>query len=181
GQLRSASVADQANTKSIALLYLSSWKSATSAQAFADLYAKELGRQYSGLKPNLEARRSAPTYEGTEEQVFSTDEGPVVITTRGKMVFVAESFDLNLARRLAELILDAQGTGEMKLADGNASVPSQFAMSRRVSLNGASAPSYRPSAQFNEPHEPLTGSLVRFLSECGVMKAAVDAAFQAVK
>ena len=45
------------------------------------------------------------------EQVYSTDEGPVVITTRGKLVFVAESFPLPLARKLTSLILDAQGGG----------------------------------------------------------------------
>jgi hypothetical protein len=31
------------------------------------------------------------------------------------------------------------------------------------------------------PTEPLTGSLVRFLSDCGVMKFAVDAAKQPVR
>ena len=50
------------------------------------------------------------------EQVYTTNEGPVVITTRGKLVFVAESFPLDLARKLTALILDAQGTGEMRLA-----------------------------------------------------------------
>ena len=49
------------------------------------------------------------------EQVYSTDEGPVVITTRGKLVFVAESFPLPLARKLTSLILDAQGGGAMRM------------------------------------------------------------------
>ena len=52
-----------------------------------------------------------PSGDGSVEQVFSTNEGPVVITTRGKMVFVAESFPLPLARKLTALILDAQGGG----------------------------------------------------------------------
>jgi hypothetical protein len=34
---------------------------------------------------------------------------------------------------------------------------------------------------YSEPTEPLTGGLVRFLSDCGVMKVAVDAAMQALK
>ncbi len=55
------------------------------------------------------AAQSAPA---DQEQVYSTSEGPVVITTRGKLVFVAESFPLDLARKLTALILDAQGTGE---------------------------------------------------------------------
>jgi hypothetical protein len=182
GQLRSATPAQQASTKSIALLYLSSWKSAVSAQNFASLYAKELGRQYSGLKPDAAAKRSSPAVDGTDEQVFTTDEGPVVITTRGKMVFVAESFDLDLARKLTERIFDAQGSGEMKLAHSSTPAAADHDASlRHVSLSTAAVQSYRFSLSVAEPREPLTGSLVRFLSECGVMKAAVDAAFQAVK
>jgi hypothetical protein len=181
GQSRSASAAEQASTKSIALLYLSNWKSAPSAQSFASLYAKQLGRQYSGLKPDIAARRSAPTADDSEEQVFSTDEGPVVITTRGKMVFVAESFDLDLARKLTGLILDAQGTGEMKLARSNPLSSGRSASLKQVSITRSAAQRYRSSSQVAEPREPLTGSLVRFLSECGVMKAAVDAAFMAVR
>ena len=58
------------------------------------LYADSLGRKYSGLKPDLAAQRAnlANLSSGTTEQVFTTNEGPVVITTRGKLVFVAESF-----------------------------------------------------------------------------------------
>ena len=88
--------AEQASTKSLALFYLSAWKNAASAQAFAALYADELGRKYSGVKPDLRPRSVCPASlpAGFEEQVYSTNEGPVVITTRGKLVFVAESFDL---------------------------------------------------------------------------------------
>ena len=43
-----------------------------------------------------------------------------MITTRGKLVFVAESFPLDLARKLTALILDAQGTGEMQPGAGRA-------------------------------------------------------------
>ena len=101
GQLRSATTpAEQASTNSLALFYLSVWKNAASAQAFAKLYANKLGRKYSGLKLDDAASSAAPADDGTEEQVYSTNEGPVVITTRGKMVFVAESFPLDLARKL---------------------------------------------------------------------------------
>jgi hypothetical protein len=77
----------------------------------------------------------------------------VVITTRGKLVFVAESFPLDLARKLTALVLDAQGTGDMKLAG-----------------------TPEPGAEIGEP---LTASLIRFFSNCGVMKAAVDAEMMA--
>jgi hypothetical protein len=68
---------------------------------------------------------------------------------------VAESFPIDLARKLTALTLDAQGTGEMKMA-----------------LRG-------PSAELPDAKMPLTGNLVRFISDCGVMKAAVAGAVRA--
>jgi hypothetical protein len=161
GQRLSAKTpAEQASTKSLALFYLSAWKNTASAQAFAQLYANELGRKYSGLKPDLAAQRSAAPglTSGAEELVFTTNEGPVVITTRGKLVFVAESFEIDLARKLRALILDAQGAGELKMAEVAPSVE-------------------LPGAQDADPQamQPLTAGLIRFLSNCGVMKAAVEA------
>jgi hypothetical protein len=156
GQLRSARTpAELAGTKSIAIFYLSIWKNAASAQAFTHLYADALGRKYSGLKTDVAAERAttASLPAGSEEQVYSTNEGPVVITTRGKMVFVAESFDLPLARKLTALILDGQGTGEMHMASA---VPP-------AGLPAQSIP------------QPLTANLIRFFSNCGVMKAVVEA------
>jgi hypothetical protein len=156
-QLSATTAAEQGSTKSLALFYLSAWKNAASAEAFAQLYSKQLGRKYSGLKPDLGDQQagagSLPA--GDEEQVFTTAEGPVVITTRGKLVFVAESFPIDLARKLTALTLDAQGTGEMKMA-----------------LRG-------PSAELPDAKMPLTGNLVRFISDCGVMKAAVAGAVRA--
>lgn len=154
GQRLSAKTpAEQSSTNSISLFYLSTWKNAASANAFAALYANALGRKYSGLHKDDAAERSAPVdapASGTEK-VYSTNEGPVVITTRGKMVFVAESFDLEQARKLASLVLDAQGTGDLKMA-------------------GVVGPSM-PASQFR----PLSGDLVHLFAESGVMKAAVQA------
>jgi hypothetical protein len=150
-----------ASTKSIALFYLSAWKNPASAQAFAQLYADELGRKYSGLKPMLTADNSTsaglttgPPEPGSQEQVYQTSEGPVVITTRGKLVFVAESFPLDVACKLTSLILDAQGVGELHLAR-------------------ATEPDSGPNLK------PLTGNLNQFFSESGVMKVAAEAAYKA--
>jgi hypothetical protein len=154
GMRRSATTpAAQNNTNALVLFYLSEWKSANSARAFAQLYATELGRKYSGLKPDLAAQKAAPADlpAGTEEQIFTTNEGPVLITMRGKQVFVAESFPLDMARKLTALILDAQGTGELRMAQEN-----------------------------RKPPETLSGGMVRFFSDAGVMKAAVQAALHAV-
>jgi hypothetical protein len=153
---------EPASTNSIALFYLSAWKNAASARAFARLYADELGRKYSRVKLDQEAQNASPASGRSgftvfppptslsEEQVYSTNEGPVVITTRGKLVFVAESFDLDLARKLTALILDAQGTGEMKMAE-----------TRQPAI------------------ESLTSGWIRFFSNFGVMKSAVDVEIKA--
>jgi len=154
GQRRSAKTAqEQSRTDSIALFYLLAWKNAASAEAFVHVYADELGRKYSGLKrdPEAESAGAAELPSGETEQVYSTSEGPVVITTRGKLVFVAESFPLDVARKLTALVLDAQGSGELQMAVG---------APRAVDVAG---------------REPLTAGLVRLFSECGVMKTVVEA------
>ncbi|HEY2861060.1 MAG TPA: hypothetical protein VGJ21_21805, partial [Terracidiphilus sp.] len=158
-RLSAKSAAEMADTKSISLFYLSEWKSAQAATAFARLYADSLGRKYSGLHADTAAQNAAQSTlpAGAIEQVFSTNEGPVIITTRGKLVFVAESFDLPMARKLAEMTLDAQGTGDM----------------RQTRLNEPMTP--------NGGMPTLSGGLVRLFGESGVMKSAVDAAVRAGK
>lgn len=166
-RLSAKTAAEQAGTNSLALFYLAAWKNDASAQAFAQLYANELGRKYSGLKRDVAAQLARPEELplGSTEQVYSTSEGPVVITTRGKLVFVAESFPLDLARKLTALVLDAQGIGELKQAAVNRSGNPRSQKDARVAAGQA------PGAW-----QPLTASLIRFFSNCGVMKAAVDAA-----
>lgn len=162
GQRLSAKTpAELASTKSISLFYLSAWKSSASAQAFAALYAKQLSRKYSGVKQDVaaESEAAAALPPGADERVFSTNEGPVLIATRDNLVFVAESFELDMARKLSTMILDAQGTGELKMANW---APPHAARGQRTM-------------------EPLTANWVRFFADCGVMKAAVDAADRSAK
>ena len=84
----------------------------------------------------------------------------MIITTRGKLVFVAESFPLDLARKLTGMILDAQGTGDLKMA---------------VRGTSPASPASVPAPQ---EMQPLSAGLVHFFSDCGVMKAAVDGAMR---
>lgn len=200
GQLRTATTpAQQASTKSLALLYLSAWKNPATAQAFAKLYADSLGRKYSNLKIDNAAQASTPGSEISPgptpvEQVYSSSEGPIVITTRGNLVFVAESFPLAMARKLTSLILDAQGAGEMKMARiplnrNQPGVPHPAHLSAETTAiaqslpasgqeSGESTPSGdaapRPIA-VSVPRQPLTASLVRFFANCGVLKVITDA------
>jgi hypothetical protein len=162
GQRRNATPAEQASTKSIGFFYLSVWKTAASAQAFVHMYTDELSRKYSNLKAEKTDGKVADKGDGSAEQVFSTEEGPVVITRRGKLVFVSESFDLPLARKLATLILNSQGSG-----------PLQNASTRHVT------PEFQAGMSSPVRPESLTDPMVHFLSNCGVTKAVVDAAIQA--
>jgi hypothetical protein len=156
GQRLSAKTPEQqADTKSISLFYLSSWKSVESATAFAQLYAESLGRKYSGLKRDV-ATTPVDAPSGTVEQVFTTNEGPVTITARGKLVMVAESFDLPMARKLSQMVLDAQGTGDLQQARN----------SQPMTMPAGGA-------------RTLSGGLVKLFAESGVMKAAVDAGMRA--
>ena len=129
---------DKNSTSSISLLYLSQWKSPEAAAAFARMYADELGKQYSGVK------RDAQAESDESEQVFKTNEGPVLISTSGKSVFVSESFDLTLARKLEFLMMGAQQGNDQNQA---------IALAR--------------------PSHALTGSMVNFFAGCGLMRAAI--------
>jgi hypothetical protein len=165
GQLRSATTpAQQADTASIGLFYLSIWKNADSANVFARIYSNSLGRKYSHVS-ELSSGTSAAG-DGSVEHLFTTNEGPLLITTRGKMVFIAESFPLPLARQLTALILDAQGAGPMHMAQ----TPLEL---RTLSLapDDLSTPSLAPDT----PRGALTFDLVHFFAEAGVMKSVVDA------
>ena len=124
------------------------------------MYVKELGRKYSGLKPDMAAqkasrRQSLPRWRDGS-RCFTTSEGPVVITTRDRVVFVAESFPLDVARKLTELILDAQGTGELKMAEAR---PRMGEPSLRL-VSGARV----GDREARETAQPLTADLVRACS-----------------
>jgi hypothetical protein len=83
------------STKSVALLYLSQWKSEDAAAQFAAIYASRLKRKYTDVHI-----QPTDASEGSGESVFTTEEGPVVIATVGRGVFISESFPLPLARKL---------------------------------------------------------------------------------
>ena len=102
--------AQQAATSSVALLYLSAWRSEGAAREFAKVYARELSKKYSGVLRDSAAETSS------DEQVYNASEGPVLIVRQGKQVFVSESFDLTTARKLQFLFFGAQQAGEMQQA-----------------------------------------------------------------
>jgi hypothetical protein len=138
--------ASKDSTSSVALLYLSQWKSADAAQAFVKMYADELGKKYTQVARD----KSAETSE--DEQVYQTNQGPVLIVSSGKDVFVSESFDLGIARKLQFLMLGAQqGSGA------------------QMALRGGAPAADRSGDKTYDP----AGAMVNFMAGCGMMKAAL--------
>src|ERR1700722_9316279 len=78
---------EKESTASISLLYYSRWKNSDSARSFMRIYANQIPRKFSGV-----VRRSKD--EADDEQVYSTNEGDVLISRSGSQVFIGEGFDL---------------------------------------------------------------------------------------
>jgi hypothetical protein len=151
-QKRSAVTAEaKASTASIGLLYESKWRNEDSARSFLRVYAGELPRKYSGL-----VRRTKDEADGSE-QVYSTNEGDVLLTIDGTGVFVSEGFPLELARKLRDSIVSVQSDGPLKLA-GLKTQKRTGHSETGVSGSGLSDPGL---------------SLVRLMSSAGAMKAAI--------
>ena len=139
------------STASIALLYESKWRNEGAARSFLRVYADELPRKYSGL-----VRRSKDEADANE-QVYSTNEGDVLLTIDGTGVFVSEGFPLELARNLREKIAGVQSDAPLELVRADAK--------GREGL---------PDAGLHGMNLPDPGlSLVRMISSAGVMKAAM--------
>jgi hypothetical protein len=114
------------------------------------VYADELPRKYSGL-----VRRSKDEADANE-QVYSTNEGDVLLTIDGTGVFVSEGFPLELARKLRESIAGAQSDAPLEMAGADAKGRAVHSAER--SSDGLADPGL---------------SLVRMMSSAGVMKAAM--------
>jgi hypothetical protein len=102
--------AEKESTASLGLIYYSRWKNHDSAHSFMHTYAEQIPRKYS----NVVERTKDEVDE--KEQVFSTSEGDVLITLSGTGVFIAEGFDLALARKLRDTIVSMQPEGPMQQA-----------------------------------------------------------------
>ena len=97
GQARAA--ANKQAPGSIALVYLSRWKTPAAARQFATVYRGSLTRRFVKLQPG-EATAARTT--------FQTEDGPVLVEQHDRSVFVSQSLPLPEADRAQKLMLDAQ-------------------------------------------------------------------------
>lgn len=110
--------AEKNSTASIALLYYSRWKTEDAARAFMRVYAEEIPRKYMGIVRQEKDKAEA------NEQVYSTNEGDVLLWRSGRRVFVSEGFELPLARKLRDKIESVQSDGPMQVAGTQMKEPS---------------------------------------------------------
>ena len=107
--------AEKESTASLGLIYYSRWKNRDSARSFMRIYAAQIPRKYSSVVERTDDEAD------DKEKIFTTNEGDVLISLFGTGVFIGEGFDLNLARKLRDSIVNVQPEGPMK----QASVPHQ--------------------------------------------------------
>jgi len=131
------------STASIALFYESKWRNEDSARTFLRVYAGQLPRKYSGVI----RRNKDEADEG--EQVYTTNEGDVLLTISGTGVFISEGFPAELARKLRDSVVGAQSDAPLQVA-------------------GLAPRDGRQTAGRDPGLE-----LVRLMSSAGVMKAAL--------
>lgn len=131
GQSKQAkTAAERASTSSLAIFYLSAWKSEEAAKAFAKLYGSELDKKYADVK------RDAPDADDPEEMTWQTGEGPVLIAVHGKQVFISESFDLTTARKLELMVTGAQPSDEQLRTASTGTAPQELTSSWRHFFSG---------------------------------------------
>ncbi|MEO9071739.1 MAG: hypothetical protein ABI286_02165 [Edaphobacter sp.] len=129
-QRKSATAAEKDSTASLGLIYYSRWKDHDSARSFEHIYAAQIPRKYS----NVVERTKDEADE--REQVFSTNEGDVLISVSGNGVFIGEGFDLALARKLRDAIVSIQLDGPMRQASEHLQEPG-LSMARVLASFGA--------------------------------------------
>ena len=95
---------DDPTTADLALLYVSRWQSAQSAERFAPLYATAVGQRYQKT-----VTQPTEPCAGTECPVSAvqvlTEEGPVIVERwADNTVLVSESFDATTAAKLSNAV-----------------------------------------------------------------------------
>ena len=100
--------AEKDETGSIALVYLSRWKTAKAAQAFAVLYRQSLAKRYSGSPPAPGTATRPPG--AATRSIDLTTEGPVIVDQQDRSVYISHTLPVALSGRVEALML-ASPTG----------------------------------------------------------------------
>lgn len=93
---------DKNSAASLALVYLSRWKSPAAAAQFAKVYRASLAHRYKTVQ--------ADPANTDGHSLFTTEEGPVLVMQGGGYVFLSHSLPVETAEKVMALMLDAQTT-----------------------------------------------------------------------
>jgi hypothetical protein len=101
-------------TSPLAIVYVSQWASAESAQKFAGIYAGSLKKRYRSVQAVARnSDRDPPaglTQAVDNDGEWLTEEGEVVIDAEGGTVFITESVDEVTSRKLRNAVLNRSQT-----------------------------------------------------------------------
>jgi hypothetical protein len=139
-----ATAAEKQTTASLGLFYYSRWKNADSASTFLRIYGAQIPRKYSNVT------RRQKDEVGDSEQIYTTNEGDVLLSISGSTVFVSEGFDLALARKLRDSIAGVQAQGPLRTAQLGGE-PS-LSLSRLLGGYGLMKPATLGRYTFEGPH-----------------------------
>jgi hypothetical protein len=132
-QSRQAVTAQQKSSPaSLALFYLSRWRTPAAAARFADVYVTNLPRKYTRAVPRAEEASNDGGTTQDQDRIFDTEEGPVLISVSGNQVFVSESFDVDTARKLQFVLTGAQSSPGQQTASNATSSPELTGELRRM-------------------------------------------------
>ncbi len=136
-QSRAATGEAREQTASIALVYLSRWKTPAAAAAFAALYRASLGKRYPALH-----REEA----GEARTVDTTGDGPVQVEQKGRFLVISHPLPVPLARQVEALMIDAEnGAGNPVAAavpGGSLTAPLRRFLARQGVIRARLAPVY---------------------------------------
>ena len=95
------------STSDLAILYVSRWKSAHTAQRFARFYATAVSQRYRSVAPQPQGVCEGSNCPVSRAQI-STEEGPVIVEQwSDNSVVVLESFDAATAAKLSSAVRDS--------------------------------------------------------------------------
>ena len=104
-QARSATTdAARNDSASIALVYLSRWKTPAAATAFAAVYKASLPKRYKSL-------------QAAAGGVYGSEEGPIVVQQKDRYLFISHSLPVPLAQQVMAKMLDAQTAANTAASD----------------------------------------------------------------
>ncbi len=87
--------ADKSSPTSIGLAYLSRWKTLEAAVKFAAVYRASLPKRYK-------------TFHADENNLFTTEEGPVMVRQQDRYVFISHTLPVPVAETVMQRMMDAQ-------------------------------------------------------------------------